>query len=342
MKGFASDNNSGVHSAILDAILQANQGHALAYGEDPVTAKAVYELKKQFGQNSEVFFVFNGTGANVLSISAACRPYHAVICAETAHIQTDECGAPEHFTGCKLLTVPSSNGKLTVESMKHYLHALGVEHHSQPHLISISQTTEMGTIYTPLEIQSIADFAHQNNMLLHIDGARLSNAAAALGCSLADITVNAGADMLSFGGTKNGLMYGEAIIFFRKALAHDFSYIRKQGMQLASKMRYIAAQFIAYLENEQWRQTALHANSMAHLLASEVGKIPAIQITQKTEANGVFALVPKNIIPRLQEKYFFYTWDETTSEVRWMTSWDTTEQEVMDFVQLIKSAIDKA
>lgn len=338
-RGFASDNYSGIHPVILKAISDANSEHATSYGDDDITKQAVQKIKEVFGESAESFFVFNGTAANVLSLKALTQPHNAVICVDTAHINVDECGAPERFTGCKLLTVPSLDGKLHVEDIKMFLHAFGFQHHSQPRVISISQATEMGTVYTPDEIRTIADFAHQNNMLLHIDGARLANAAAALNTSLRAITVDAGADVLSFGGTKNGLMLGEAIVFFRPELARDFMYIRKQGMQLASKMRFISAQFLAYLNDEQWRKTASHANAMAKLLAEGIATIPQIKITQKVDANGVFAIVPKEIIPDLQTEYFFYMWDEEKSEVRWMASWDTTKEDIENFVKLIKSKI---
>jgi threonine aldolase len=340
-QGFASDNYSGIHPEILKAISNVNSGHVTSYGDDEITGRAIQRFKKIFGSNAETFFVFNGTAANVLGLKAVTQPHQAIICVETAHIQTDECGAPERFTGCKLLTVPSDDGKLHIEHVKTYLHAFGFQHHSQPRVISISQATEMGTVYTPEEIWIIADFAHRHNMLLHIDGSRLSNAAASLSVDFKTITVDAGADLLSFGGTKNGLMCGETIVFFRPGLAHDFQYIRKQGMQLASKMRFVSAQFLAYLQNEQWRKTANHSNNMAKLLAGEIARIPQIRITQKVEANGIFAIVPRKIIPRLQEKYFFYVWNEETSEVRWMTSWDTTPEHVMGFVATIKDELAK-
>lgn len=325
---------------ILAALAQANEQHAIAYGGDELSGKAEQALKDVFGPTSESFFVFNGTAANILALGSMVQSYHAVLCAETAHIHCDECGAPEGNLGCKLLTASTVDGKLTVDSIAHYLHAVGVQHHSQPKVISISQPTELGTVYTPDEIRTLADFAHSHQMYLHIDGARLSNAAAALGCSLADITVDAGADVLSFGGTKNGLLYGEAVVFFRPALAVDFQYRRKQAMQVASKMRYVAAQFLAYLHQEQWRVSAGHANKMARLLATEVGKIPQVRITQKVDVNGVFAILPAHIIPRLQARYFFYVWNEATHEVRWMTSWDTTEEDIYNFVSAIKELLN--
>lgn len=338
-RSFASDNNAGVHPEVIEALKSANQGHVIAYGDDPYTDAARNNLKLLFGGDVEVFFVYNGTGANVLGLSSVLDSYQAVICADTAHIQTDECGAPEKFTGCKLLIVPTPDGKLTIEGISKHMHGIGFEHHVQPKVISITQATEMGTLYTPMEIREIADYAHKNKMYLHMDGARIANAAVSLELGFADFTARTGVDILSFGGTKNGLMFGEAIIFFNRHLADNFRYIRKQGMQLASKMRYISAQFNAYLENDLWKRSALHANAMAKLLASEVEKIPQIRITQKVQANGIFAIVPPEIIPVLQQEYFFYIWNEETSEVRWMCSFDTTEEDIQKFVAKIKQCL---
>lgn len=338
-RSFASDNNAGVHPEVIDALKNANQGHVIAYGDDPYTEAAGNKLKRIFGGDVEVFFVYNGTGANVLGLSSVLDSYQAVICADTAHIQTDECGAPEKFTGCKLLTVPTADGKLTIEGISKHMHGIGFEHHVQPRVISITQATEMGTLYTPMEIREIVDYAHKNKMFLHMDGARIANAAVALELGFADFTARTGVDILSFGGTKNGLMFGEAVIFFNRRLADNFKYIRKQGMQLASKMRYISAQFNAYLENDLWRKSAQHANAMARLLASEVEKIPQIKITQKVQANGIFAIVPPEIIPALQQEYFFYIWNEETSEVRWMCSFDTTEEDIQKFVAKIRQCL---
>ncbi|ADG83255.1 threonine aldolase family protein [Thermincola potens] len=338
-KNFASDNCSGVHPEILQAICEANQGHTLAYGDDVYTASALSKFREHFGKDIEVFFVFNGTGANVLSLQAATDSFNAVICADTAHINCDECGAPEKFTGCKLLTIPSANGKITVDQVEKFLHLAGNQHHSQPKAISITQSTELGTVYQPEEIQSIADFAHTHDMFLHVDGTRLANAAASLNLTLREISRDVGVDILSFGGTKNGMMYGEAVVIFNKNLHKNFSYIRKQGMQLASKMRFIAAQFEALLSNDLWLRNARHTNKLAKLLAEEVSKIPQIKITQPVQANAVFAIVPPQFIPALQQEYFFYVWNKETSEVRWMISFDTTEEDVMDFVRLIRQTI---
>ncbi|KNZ68334.1 aromatic amino acid beta-eliminating lyase/threonine aldolase [Thermincola ferriacetica] len=338
-KNFASDNCSGVHPEILQAICEANQGHTLAYGDDVYTASALNKFREHFGKDIEVFFVFNGTGANVLSLQAATDSFNAVICADTAHINCDECGAPEKFTGCKLLTIPSTNGKITVDQVEKFLHLAGNQHHSQPKAISITQSTELGTVYQPREIQTIADFAHTHDMFLHMDGTRLANAAASLNLTLREISRDVGVDILSFGGTKNGMMYGEAVVIFNKNLHKNFSYIRKQGMQLASKMRFIAAQFEALLSNDLWLRNARHTNKLAKLLAEEVSKIPQIKITQPVQANAVFAIVPPQFIPALQQEYFFYVWNKETSEVRWMISFDTTEEDVIDFVRLIRQTI---
>jgi threonine aldolase len=338
-RSFASDNNAGVHPEILRAIKVVNDGHVIAYGDDYITARAIKLFQKCFGSNIAVYFVFGGTGANVLGLKSITQSHHAIICAETAHVNVDECGAPEHHTGCKLIALPTPDGKLRVEQLKPLLHAFGNEHHVQPRVISISQATEMGTVYTKKELKSLSSFAHDNNMLLHVDGARLANAAVSLNTSLKEITADVGVDVLSFGGTKNGMMYGEAVIFFDKKFATDFKYIRKQGMHLPSKMRYVSAQFEALLSNNLWRRSAMHANRMAHVLAIELAKIPKIKITQPVESNGVFAVVPPKYIPRLQKKYFFYVWNEEISEVRLMASFDTTEHDIQDFVRLVRKTV---
>ncbi len=338
-RSFASDNNAGVHPEIIEAIRTVNEGHVVAYGDDDVTARAVKVFKKHFGKDVAVYFVFGGTGANVLGLKAITKPYQAVICAETAHINVDECGAPEKFTGCKLISLPTPEGKLRIEQLEPMLHVFGNEHHVQPRVISISQATEMGTVYKKQELKAIAEFAHANNMLLHVDGARIANAAVSLNAALKEITVDVGVDVLSFGGTKNGMMYGEAVVFFDARRADDFKYIRKQGMHLPSKMRYVSAQFEALLSGDLWRRSAAHSNGMARLLGSELEKVPGIELTQPVEANGVFAVVPKQFIPVLQNKYFFYTWNEAISEVRLMTSFDTTEDDIHEFVALVRRTV---
>jgi len=336
-RGFASDNNSGVHPEIMKAMTEANIGHTVGYGDDVYTEKAKEKFYEHFGTDIDIYFVFIGTAANVLGLHAATRSWNAIICAESAHINVDECGAPEKYNGFKLLPVSTTNGKLTVDVIKQNIHGRGDEHHSQPKIISITQATEMGTVYTVGEIKAIADFAHANNMYLHMDGARIANAAVSLGKEFKEFTKDAGVDILSFGGTKNGMMYGEAIIFLNKDLGKDFKYVRKQGMQLASKMRFISSQFECYLSDNLWRQNASHSNKMAQLLESKIKEIPQIQITQKVEANGIFAIVPsRNVIEELMSEYFFYDWDESKNEVRWMCSFDTQEEDILNFVDLIK------
>jgi threonine aldolase len=338
-RSFASDNNAGVHPQIMEAIAAANEGHVIAYGDDPYTARAVKLFRNELGRDSEVYFVFGGTGANVLGLKAGTASHNAIICAETAHINVDECGAPEKFTGCKLVGIATPDGKINVEQIKPLLHEVGFEHHVQPRVISVSQATEMGTVYTPRELKTLATFAHEHDMLLHVDGARIANAAASLKVKLKAITRDVGVDILSFGGAKNGMMYGEAVVFFNQALAKDFKYTRKQGTHLPSKMRFISAQFEALLTNDLWRQNAAHANRMAQVLADELERVPRITLTQKVESNGVFAIVPKKFVPLIQKHYFFYVWNQAISEVRLMTSFDTTEEDIADFVGLVKRIV---
>jgi len=332
-RGFASDNNAGVHPEILKAIEEVNQGHTIAYGDDPYTSMATERLKQEFGKTTDIYFVFTGTAANVLGLDALTRPYHSIICAETSHVHQDECGAPERWTGCKLLSVPTSDGKLTVEGIKKHIYGIDFEHHSQPKVVTVTQATEMGTVYTIEEIRKITDYAHDCNMLVHMDGARISNAASGLGTGFREMTAEAGIDVLSFGGTKNGLIYGEAVVFFNTEYSRDFKYLRKQGMQLASKMRFIAAQFDRYMKDNFWLDNAVHANKMAKLLEKKVRGIPGVEITQKVEANAVFAIIPPEVVEKLQNEYFFYVWDESSSEVRWMCSYDTSEEDVIGFAK---------
>ena len=338
-RSFASDNNAGVHPEVLKAIAAANQGHVVGYGDDPYTGSAVRQFKRHFGDDIEVFFVFNGTAANCLGLKALTNSYHAVICGEAAHIYVDECGAPEKFTGCKLIPIPTQDGKLTVEGVRAAYHGIGVEHHVQPRVISITQATEVGTVYKPNELRQLANFAHEHGMFLHVDGARIANAAAALGLKLREATRHLGVDVLSFGATKNGAMGAEAVIFFDPALAADFRYYRKQGMQLASKMRFLSAQFESLLEDDLWLRNAQHANRMAQLLKREVNKIPQVKVVHRVEANGVFARIPRRAIARLQKRYFFYVWNEEQSVVRWMCSWDTTEADVKQFAEFLSRMV---
>jgi threonine aldolase len=341
-RGFASDNNAGVHPEIMKAIEQANQGHVVAYGSDIYTEKAVQKFKENFGDDIDVYFVFIGTAANVLSIDSVTRPFNSIITAHTAHLHEDECGAPERFTGCKVLTIESGDGKLRINDIAKEMYAIGFEHHSQPRVISITQTTEVGTVYEVKEIQELADYAHRNNMLLHIDGARISNAAVYLNKQFREFTRDAGADIVSFGGTKNGMMYGEAIVFFNKKYSEDFKYRRKQGMQLASKMRFISVQFERYLSDNLCFELAAHSNKMARILEREVKNIPGIVITQPVQSNMIFAIIPREITEALQQEYFFYVRNEIRNEVRWMCSWDTTEQDIMGFVKVLKNLMKKS
>jgi len=338
-RSFASDNNAGVHPEILAAIAQANQGHVVAYGADPYTKSAIHKFEEHFGEDIAVFFTFNGTGANVLGLQALTRPFHSILCSDYAHIYMDECGAPEKHTGCKLLPLPQQNGKITVDSVRHAYHGIGDEHHSQPRVVSITQSTEMGTVYQPAEIEALARFAHEHDMFLHMDGARVANAAASLSQNLRQATRDLGVDVLSFGGTKNGIMGGEAVVFFQPGLSRDFLYLRKQSMQLASKMRFTAAQFEALLTDDLWRRSAVHANRMARSLEKEISQIPEIRIVWKVEANGVFAQVPRHAIEKIKEHYFFYMWMEEESIVRWMCSFDTTEDDIRKFAEIVRGAV---
>jgi len=339
VRSFASDNNAGVHPKVLQAIAAVNRGHVVGYGDDAHTEAAVRKFKQHFGADAEVFIVFNGTAANCLSLKALTESYNGVICAEGAHIYTDECGAPEKFTGCKLIPIPTVDGKLTVESVGHAYHGIGDQHHVQPRVISITQATELGTVYTSREVRDLARFAHDRNMFLHMDGARIANAAVSLGLTLREATRDLGVDVLSFGGTKNGAMGAEAVVFFNKKLSRDFLYLRKQGMQLASKMRFISAQLEALLSNDLWRKNAQHANRMAELLQRELSEITQVKIVYKVEANGVFAQIPRRAIAKLQRRYFFYVWDEDRSLVRWMCSFDTTEQDVKQFAKFVSETV---
>lgn len=336
-RSFASDNFASVHPRIMQAMMDCNVGHQRAYGADEMTQEAVRLFQEQFDKDCDVFFVFNGTAANVLGLKTIAHSHQAVFCSNVAHINVDECGAPENYTGCKLIVLPEQNGKLSVEHIRPYLVDRGVQHRSQPKVISITQATELGTLYSPEEIKAIADFAHANGMLLHMDGARICNAAAALKLPLRALTRDLGVDLLSFGGTKNGMMFGEAVIFFDRSLSKEFAYIRKQGMQLASKMRYLSAQFIALLSDGLWLKNASHANAMAQLLYRRVQEeLPDIVLTRQVEVNAVFALLPKVTISALQEHTFFWVWDDAKGEVRWMTSWDTQPEDIEQFISVLK------
>jgi threonine aldolase len=338
-RGFASDNNAGVHPEIFKELLASNEGHVIGYGSDKFTDKAVALFREQLGSGSEIFFVFTGTAANVLGLSAITRSWHSVIAASTAHLEQDECGAPEKFLGCKVLTVDTPDGKINNRLIETHLHGFDFEHHSQPRVISVTQSTEMGTVYTSSEIREIADFVHSKGLLLHMDGARISNAAVSLALPFKSFTTDAGVDILSFGGTKNGMMFGEAICFLRPGLAEDFKYLRKQGMQLASKMRFISAQYLAYFRDDLWKRCASHANSMAMILADQLKTIPEVTITQPVQSNGIFVIIPENVAKRLQQHYFFYPWNEKLSEYRLMTSWDTQEEDIEGFINLLRKEL---
>lgn len=336
---FASDNYAGVHPTIMEALLTANTGHASSYGMDDFTLRAIDKFKEHLGNDIEVFFAYNGTGANVLGLSAITQSFHSVICSDLAHINVDESTAPEKFTGCKLVTIATRDGKIYPDQVEEKIRRVDDQHHPQARVISISQTTEYATVYTIDEIKALAAVARKHNLYLHMDGSRIANAAASLGVSLQALTRNAGVDVLSFGGTKNGMMFGEAVVFFNPALAKYFKFIRKQGMQLHSKMRFIGAQFEAMLSNDLWRKNAAHANAMAKLLEKTLLEFPAVKITQSVDANGIFAILPEVAIPALQAEHYFYVWNERLSEVRLMCSFDTTEDDIRSFGRILKKVL---
>jgi len=339
VRDFASDNNAGVHPDVLRAIAEANTGHVRAYGHDAYTEAAEAAFRAEFGAETSVFFVWNGTAANVLGLQAVTRPYNAVICAEGSHISVDECGAPERFTGCKLLTVSTRDGKLRPADLDALLTGLGDEHRVQPRVVSVTQATELGTVYRAGELRALADAAHVRGLLVHLDGARIANAAASLELPLRAVTADAGVDIVSFGGTKNGLLGAEAVLFLNGLAVPEFMYLRKQGTQLASKMRFLAAQLAALLRDELWRRNAAHANAMARRLAERVRELRRVRLTQPVEANGVFATIPPETIAPLQARRFFTVWNPGTSEVRWMTAWDTTEDDVDAFAADIREVV---
>jgi threonine aldolase len=332
-KSFGSDNHAGMHPAVLRAITDANPGDTVAYGADAWTEEATAGLREIFGAD-EAFLVLNGSGANVLGLSLLLRRHEAVICAESAHINTDECGAPEQLLGTKLLTVPSPDGKITPELITEKLSGRGDDHRSQPGVVALTQSTELGTCYTLAELRKIADFCHASDLRLYLDGARLANAAASLDCSLAELAECA--DALSFGGTKNGAMGAEALIVMRPSLTADAPYLRKQLLQLTSKLRFVAAQFNALLHDDLWRANATHANAMARHLAEGAEAVPGIEIVHPVQANAVFARLQPRHIAALQQDWTFHVWDESSHVVRWMTSFDTTEADVSAFLTAIR------
>ena len=342
-RGFASDNHSGAHPEVLARLAAVNDGHVDAYGDDPYTGAAEERFREHFGEQAVAFLVFNGTGANVLALLAMCRSYEAVICPQTAHLNVDECGAPERIAGVKLLTVEAPDGKLTPERVAERIARVGDQHASQPRVISISQATELGTVYTAQEVGALAELAHEHGMLLHIDGARLANAAAGLGVPLRALTTDTGADAVSFGGTKNGLLLGDAVVFLRPELARDFSFVRKQSMQLASKMRFLAAQFEALLGGDLWHRNASQANAMARRLAEAISAIDGVRIAYSVESNGVFVSLPGDAIERLRSslpgELPFHVWDEAAGIVRLMCSWDTTPDDVDGLASALAAAL---
>ena len=337
---FASDNASGASPEVLQALVEANEGYSIAYGDDRFTSELRSEMNKLFGQDVSTFLAWGGTGANIVALQALLRPWQGVICTQSSHINVDECGAPERFMGSKLIDLPSPDAKLTRELVEKQLGVLGVVHHVQPGAISITQATEYGTVYSIEELREIISVARQGGMCVHMDGARVANAAISLGCDVAEFTSEIGVDILSFGGTKNGMVYGEAIVVFDPDLAESVEYLQKQSAQLPSKMRYISAQFLAMLKDDLWLEHAKHANDMAQLLADGVADIPQVTISQPIEANAVFATLPKETIPELQAWSPFYTW-EGDNEVRWMTSFATKVSDVEALVEGIRAVTGK-
>jgi threonine aldolase len=339
MRSLASDNHSGVHPRVLEAIAAANADHAVSYGADPWTSRAIELIRGEFGAQAEIFPVFNGTGANVVGMQSMLRTWESIICATTAHVNVDEAGAPEKLLGSKVIAVPSADAKITPELIRAQHWGIGDFHHAQPRVVLITQSTEYGTRYSLDELRAITATAHELGMYVYLDGARIANATAGLGCTFKEMTTDIGIDALSFGATKNGAMGAEAVVILNPTLkaGETLGYIRKQYMQLASKMRFVSAQFIALLENDLWRANAEHSNAMAQYLASKVAGIPGVTVTQAVEANAVFAIIPAAITPALQEVTPFYVWNEATNEVRWMCSWDTTTADIDTFVSALTS-----
>jgi threonine aldolase len=332
MKSFASDNYAGVLPEVMDALQKANNEHARSYGADDITHRTIKFFKEVFDADVDVFFVFNGTGANILSISSATQSYNAVLCADISHIYNDESSAPETFTGCRFFPLRSNeNGKLDIQVIKERLIRKGDVHYPQTKLLSITQSTEYGTVYTPYEIKEISGLCKEHGLFLHVDGSRFFNAAASLGCELKDISTAAGVDILSLGGTKAGMMFGEAVVVFNKSLSEHIAYKQKQIVQLASKTRFIASQFEALIINDLWKKHAAHSNNMAQVLQDKLSKYKSVKITKPVQANAVFAELPAHWIAPLQEKYPFYVWKEGTNEVRLMCSFNTTENDINAF-----------
>jgi threonine aldolase len=333
MKSFASDNNSGIHPLVIQAIIDANRGHAIGYGDDDLTSRTDEVFRRLFGENVKSYCVFNGTGANVIALQALTRSFHSIICATTAHIHCDECGAPAKATGAVWKPVDTPNGKLTLELIDRELHGIGVQHHSQPKVVHISQTTEMGTVYTVEEVKTICDYAHSRDLYVHMDGSRLANACAFLGVGLRELSRDCGVDILSLGGTKNGMMIGETVVAFRPEWNEELMYYRKQSAQLYSKMRYLSAQYLAYFQDDLWLKNAKHANAMARYLAGKIRNLPGVHFTQQVESNSLFLILPRKAVSKLLENYFFYVWNENTCEIRLVCSWDTTQSDVDTFAE---------
>lgn len=341
-RGFASDNYAGIHPEVLEAIALANDGHQVAYGEDVYTAHLQEVFQAHFGPTAQVYPVFNGTGANVVALQAVTQRWEAVVCAETAHIHVDECGAPEKVGGLKLLTVPTEDGRLTPELIDRQAWGWGDQHRAQPRVVSIAESTELGTVYSAEEIADICRHAHDRGMIVHLDGSRLANAAATLGVPLRALSTDAGVDILSYGGTKNGLMFGEAVVVLNPDAVRGVDYLRKMSMQLASKMRFVSVQFEALLAGDLWLRNASHSNAMAARLAAAVRDIPGVELTRPVRSNAVFAILPAEVTARLQKRFRFYTWDESVGEVRWMTAFDTTEADIDAFAAAVREEMDTA
>ncbi|WP_243745028.1 threonine aldolase family protein [Streptomyces hainanensis] len=339
VRGFASDNYSGAHPEILAALALANGGHQPSYGADAYTEHLQDVFRAHLGPRAEVYPVFNGTGANVVALQALTDRWGAVITGDTAHIHTDECGAPERVGGLKLLTVPTPDGKLTPELIARQAFGFEDEHRATPQVVSLTQTTELGTRYTPDEIRAICEFAHERGMTVHLDGARIANAAAALDLPLRAFTTDVGVDVLSFGGTKNGMLFGEAVVLLTPGVARRMRHVRKLSMQLSAKMRFVSVQFEALLAGDLWLRGARHANAMARRLADGVRAVDGVRILHPVESNGVFARLPHDVSERLQKRYRFYFWDEAAGDVRWMCSFDTTEEDVDGFVAALREEL---
>lgn len=340
-RSFGSDNNAPVAPEILQAIAEANAGDTVGYGDDEWTARAIGRFKSNFGERTDVYFTFNGTGANVAALAAVVRPWEAVLAPASAHLQTDECGAFERFAGSKVIPIPSADGKLRPADLEPFLRGKGDVHFPQPRAVSISQATEFGGVYELDEVRDLCRFAHDRGLVVHVDGARIANAALALGCTLRELTVDAGVDVLSFGGTKNGLMLGEAMCFFDPDLhAGAAPFVQKQAMQLGSKMRYVAAQFDALLAGDRWIRYAAQANAMTARLHERVRTIAGVRVTRPVRCNAIFATLDRDAIEAIRREFFFYTFDESVPEVRWMTHWATTERDVDAFAACIERAVE--